>query len=169
MPQLPSHNPRRRNARPNGGVVDLPASGYAGPVPAFPLLPLGSRDSERVEAELTLWRELWRTPQAAAWVTMGSAVIREVATYCRWQTKGETGDIEATKEARYRADKLGLNPKAMRALLWQVVGDELAEHRTTPTSAGSARARTLGIAAVDLGAPDLDADTDPDDPTGTGD
>jgi hypothetical protein len=166
VPQLPSANPRRRNARPNGGVVDLPAGGYAGPIPVFPLAKLGERDSERVEAETTLWAELWRTPQAAAWITMGATVIREVATYCRWQCKGETGDLEATKEARYRADKLGLNPKAMRALLWQVVGDELAQQRTAPrTSSGSARARSLGIAAVDLAVEDPPAPTvDPENP-----
>lgn len=147
---MPAINPRRRNARPNGGVVDLPAGGYTGPVPSFPLVPLGQRDDERVEAELALWAELWRTPQAAVWATGGSGWVREVAMYARWEVLGERGDLDAAREARYRADKLGLTPKAMRSMLWQVVGDELAAQRPARSTGSAARARSLGIAAVDL-------------------
>lgn len=172
--RMPVANPRRTNARPNGGVVSLPAEGYRGRMPDWPLPTVRKRgqDADRadelVEAELALWAELWRTPQAAAWATMGTGLVREVATYCRWQVKGESGDLDATKEARYRADKLGLTPKSMRTLLWQIVGDELAAQREQPpaTTSGSKRARTLGIAAVDPlvdDDPDDEHQQDPDD------
>jgi hypothetical protein len=41
-------------------------------------------------------------------------------------------------------DKLGLTPKAMRLLMWEVVGDEVAEQRQQ-SNAASARARIKAV------------------------
>ena len=69
----PSANPRRRNARPDS--TTLPASGYDGPIPEWPLaVPMDI-------SEEVAWRALWRSPQAAAWAQM--ALVRTVARYCR--------------------------------------------------------------------------------------
>lgn len=161
----PNPNARRRNAR--VGVVVLPAGGYQGDVPEWPLLPdvvvTAKRDmavraaaaakdemewaetsAERAKAkrafekatesatvldaqlnaqvlvEVELWNQLWRTPQAEAWARHGWA--REVAQYARHKAAGELGSLDDAKEARMLSDRLGLNPKAMRSLMW-VVGD----------------------------------------------
>lgn len=81
--------------------------------------------------EKDLWRELWTTPQAVAWERM--RWTREVAQYVRWKVLAELGDLDAGKEARQLADRLGLNPMAMLRLRWEIAADELDEKRdTTP-------------------------------------
>lgn len=60
------------------------------------------------DAELAMWRELWRTPQATEWER--GSYHREVAQYVRWKVLGESGDLDAAKEARQFADRLGLTP-----------------------------------------------------------
>lgn len=77
--------------------------------------------------EAALWRKLWRSPQAEAWHNLGW--IRDVATYARLSVLAELGDLEALKEARMWSDRLGLTPKAMRALLWVVAADEVKQRR----------------------------------------
>lgn len=69
-------------------------------------------------AELALWRELWRTPQAVEW-DHGN-YHREVAQYVRWKVLGESGDMDAAKEARQFADRLGLTPMALLRLRWSI-------------------------------------------------
>lgn len=79
------------------------------------------------KTEATLWRDLWKTPQAVEWDRLGWT--REVAQYVRWKTLAECGDLDAGKEARQYADRLGLNPKALRALMWTIDADEVEAHR----------------------------------------
>ncbi|WP_405909559.1 hypothetical protein OG742_37155 [Streptomyces sp. NBC_00828] len=78
--------------------------------------------TKQVEAqqqiEGVLWRELWKTPQAVMWHQL--AWTREVAQYVRWKSRAESGDLDAAKEARQLADRLGLNPLAMLRLRWRV-------------------------------------------------
>lgn len=90
-------------------------------------------------AELELWEELWRLPHAVAWERM--RWTREVAQYARWKAKAELGDMEASKEARMLADRLGLTPKAMQDLRWTVAPDEVADRR----QATSARNRIKAV------------------------
>ena len=84
-------------------------------------------------AELDLWEELWRLPQAVAWERM--RWTREVAQYARWKAKAELGDMDASKEARMLADRLGLTPKAMQDLRWQIVSDEVGAARQATSGA----------------------------------
>ncbi|MCX5601613.1 hypothetical protein OOK29_26025 [Streptomyces phaeochromogenes] len=86
---------------------------------------------KQIEGEL--WKQLWGTPQAVAWQRLGWT--REVAQYVRWKARAEAGDLDASKEARQLADRLGLTPLAMLRLRWEVASDEVAETR-------QARART---------------------------
>jgi hypothetical protein len=101
----------------------------------------------QVEGEL--WTELWATPQAVAWDRLGWT--REVAQYVRWKAKAEGGDLDAAKEARQLADRLGLNPLALLRLRWEIAEDEVAEQRTAraPKAPPSARRR---LKVVDPGA-----------------
>jgi hypothetical protein len=83
---------------------------------------------------------LWATPQAVAWEKLGWT--RTVARYCRVMVEAEKRDASAALLAQVTAmeDRLGLTPKAMRLLLWQVVTDEVAEKRESTDVRGRIRA-----------------------------
>ena len=55
----PQEGSARSDAR-GYSLTALPAEGYRGPVPEFPL-------DDATDRELEVWAQLWRTPQAAAW------------------------------------------------------------------------------------------------------
>ncbi|WP_432091025.1 hypothetical protein [Streptomyces sp. NRRL F-5630] len=90
-----------------------------------------------VESEL--WVELWALPQAVAWERLGWT--REVAQYVRWKVKAELGDLDASKEARQLADRLGLSPLAMLRLRWEITADEVGEQRQARTTRARKSAR----------------------------
>lgn len=83
------------------------------------------------DLEKRLWRTLWATPQAVQWDKLGWT--REVAQYVRHKVLGELGVLDDAKEARAWSDRLGLTPKAMQGLRWEVTSDEVAEKRATRT------------------------------------
>lgn len=86
------------------------------------------KELEVIQAtEKELWRDLWKTPQANEWKRL--QWTREVAQYVRWKAQAEVGDLDAGKEARQLADRIGLTPKSMRALMWTIAVDEVAELR----------------------------------------
>lgn len=125
----PKHDPVRRNSR--VGPLKLPAEGRAGDPPKWPL-------PGRVSAaERGAWAALWATPQAVAWERLGWT--RTVARYCRILVEAEARDApaKATMEARQLEDRLGLTPKSMRMLLWEIVSDEVTERREQPTNVRS--------------------------------
>lgn len=125
MPRTPSFDPVRRNVR--IGPLKLPRGGRQGPTPAWPI-PGGAS-----VALLKLWDELWHTPQAVAWERL--EWTRVVARYSVLLLAAEDFDYKALAEARQLEDRLGLTPKAMRLLLWEIADDELADARQTPTDA----------------------------------
>src|SRR5574341_1319634 len=105
---------RRRNAAPAASRV-LPADGYAGPVPEWPL----GRCTKAVGA---VWEKLWRKPQAAAWVDLGYEFT--VARLAQLMVQAmKPGVLPAIlSEVRQIEDRLGLNPAAMQRLRWEVDG-----------------------------------------------
>lgn len=94
--------------------------------------------AQSVEAEL--WVELWRLPQAVMWERMGW--VREVAQYVRWKVQAEMGDLDASKESRMLADRLGLNPLAMLRLRWEVSSDEVGAQRAARPGRGGRDVRS---------------------------
>lgn len=114
----PNPNARRRNARP--AFRRLPAAGRRGDVPEWPL-------GRSTKAERDLWAQLWASPQAAAWEELGW--IRTVARYARIAVAAEARDATAAvmSEARQLEDRLGLNPRAMRSLGWEINADAAQE------------------------------------------
>ncbi|MCA1218689.1 hypothetical protein [Streptomyces sp. 8L] len=84
---------------------------------------------ERLEGEL--WAELWATPQAVAWERL--RWTREVAQYVRWKVAAELGSLDASKEARQLADRLGLTPLALLRLRWEIADEEEGRPRRRPT------------------------------------
>jgi hypothetical protein len=133
----PNPNARRRNARPD--MTALPAGGYEGDVPEWPLA------GRKKPAELTLWGVLWRTPQASAWAVMGDGTTRTIARYCRLSLVAEDPKAMATihTEVRQLEDRLGLTPMAMRRLMWDVASDEVGEKRTEGEAAKAEPRRRL--------------------------
>jgi len=133
LPQAPKFEPARRNAR--SGPVKLPAEGREGDPPAWPLA------GRVTAAERAAWADLWHTPQAVAWEKLGWT--RTVARYCRLMVQAEKPNANAIAlaEARQFEDRLGLTPKAMRLLLWEIVADEVAEQR----AATDVRARIKAV------------------------
>jgi hypothetical protein len=130
MPAVPKMDPARRNAR--VGPLKLPPEGYQGERPRWPLHgPLS-------QAEQLTWREMWTTPQAAAWATMGPGCVRVVARYVRVLLRAEHPHAVLPTdmaEARQLEDKLGLTPKAMRMLLWEIAPNEVEEQRAASSGA----------------------------------
>lgn len=132
MPNPPSVDPVRRNAR--VGPLKLPAEGRKGETPRWPL-------ASQSVGEEGAWEQLWHTPQAVAWERLGWT--RTVARYCRIMVAAEHPDAAAGVMAQATAleDRLGLTPKSMRLLLWEVVSDEVTEQRKT----SSARKRIKAV------------------------
>lgn len=134
MGRLPSENPVRRNAR--IGPMMLPAGGRQGLAPNWPL------GTAADLAEARLWQELWATPQAVAWEHHGWTRI--VARYVRLALLAEEMNKDALAEARQLEDRLGLTPKAMRMLMWQIAPDEVAEKRQETSAGARGRIKAVG-------------------------
>lgn len=129
----PKPDAARRNAR--SGMTMLPAKGRTGDTPEWPLELLSSDEAH-------LWKDLWATPQAHAWEQHGWS--RVVARYCRLAILAEEMNKDALSEARQLEDRLGLTPKAMRMLMWQIAPDEVAEKREQASGTG-ARGRIKAV------------------------
>jgi hypothetical protein len=96
----------------------------------------------QTERELALWEKLWRTPQAVEW--QASGWLEEVALYTRWMVLAASGDLDAGKEARQYADRLGLTPLAMARLRWTVAFDEAPQQQGGTSPAAPAEPATGG-------------------------
>lgn len=125
---------RRRNVA--VGKTLLPAGGREGAAPQWPF---------GTVAEPSVWVELWRMPQAAAWERL--FLFRVVARYALLLDEVEQPDAKSTilGEVRQLEDRLGLNAKSMRSLLWEIAGDEVAEKRVESTSKAASKRAQLKI------------------------
>lgn len=114
----PKPNARRRNVKPTS--TQLPAAGYDGPTPAWPL---GKASS----AEKDAWEALWCTPQASEWVRLSAT--RTVARYVRALVVAEKRDTTAfhLSEVRQLEDRLGLTPMSMMRLRWEIAPAEVVD------------------------------------------
>lgn len=91
--------------------------------------------AEQKKLEASLWRDLWRLPQAVAWERLGW--LRDVAQYVRHKVMAELGDLDSAREARQWSDRLGLTPLAMLRLRWEVAPNEVAQRRQERDSAAA--------------------------------
>lgn len=83
---------------------------------------LAARLKHQRRLEAALWRDLWKLPQAVEWERLGWT--REVGQYVRWKVLAELGELDAGKEARQYADRIGLSPMSLLRLRWEIVDDE---------------------------------------------
>jgi hypothetical protein len=121
-----------KSARRGLTFVALPAAGYDGEAPEFPLSPASSR-------ELELWAWAWRTPQAAMWAREPWRQ-HSVALWVRTAAICESGDATAAdKNSLHRfADQVGLTPAGLAFNGWKIAADQLAEKRAERAPAPSA-------------------------------
>ena len=106
----------------------LPAEGYTGRIPKFPLPDVTAREN-------ALWREVWRTPQACAWAVEPWRRYT-VGQWVRWSVKAEDVDASAAVvQAVIRfADQIGLTPAGLKENGWAIAPAEAAaKPRDTPT------------------------------------
>lgn len=104
--------------------------------------------AEQKALEASLWRDLWKLPQAVQWQRLGWT--RDVAQYVRHKVLAELGDLDSAREARQWSDRLGLSPMAMLRLRWEVAADEVSERRGERQAAPQPARRRLKV--VDAGA-----------------
>lgn len=160
---MPSGGARNRSgpqADPKSGRSDrrgfsltaLPAEGFKGLVPEFPLEPIvlfeeyfegsgkdrtkikerddGATESFR-EREGDVWAEAWTSPQACAW-SMESWRWPIVGEYCRLKTVVEFDPSASAALVgqlhRYR-DQLGLTPAGLKDNGWAIAADEVGAKR----------------------------------------
>lgn len=160
----PDPNALRRDRKDDAAWVTLPAGGFDGLVPEFPLpravqFDTHFEDGKKVtepdpgetfavwEAEQDLWAELWRKPQAVMWSRLGMEF--EVAAYVRAFLESVRADASAgLKTAVLRmAGEIGLSLPGMHSLRWKFSVDEVGERRAekgaveVPEGAKSARDR----------------------------
>lgn len=134
-------------------LTALPAGGYVGDVPPFPLpkikvFDIYFEDKQRVKEydadttdaryarELELWEWAWRTPQAAAWAAEPWRQ-HPVALWVRTAAVCESGDATAAdKNSLHRfADQIGLTPAGMAFNGWKVAADQIATKRAEKAAA----------------------------------
>jgi len=135
----------------NRDWIDLPAGGFAGEVPEFPLpraiqfnsyFENGKKVTEPDDgateavwdAELDLWADLWKKPQAHAWAALGLKF--QVAAYTRAFLESVEAEASAgLKTAVLRMEnELGISIMGMKQNLWRV-SDGVAEPVTAPAAA----------------------------------
>lgn len=157
MPKGGSRNRSGPPVDPSSGRSDrrglkftaLPAEGYKGDAPAFPLPGVSER-------ELELWEWAWSTPQACAWAQPSEGWrIHAVGMWVR--TAAVCEGVEATaadKGSLHRfADQVGLTPAGLRENGWAVAHDEVAElaadkSDAKPAVKSSSRNRLAAVASV---------------------
>ena len=111
-----------RSDRRGFSLTALPAAGFDGPIPDFPL----PSPSER---ELEVWEAAWRSPQACAWSMPSEAWrTRTVAMWVRLSVRCEDPDAGAALLGQLHrfADQIGMTTAGLAEMGWKVAVDEVA-------------------------------------------
>lgn len=114
----PNSRAHRRPPRPSAraALVHLPAAGCTLPVPP---MPSGRQWSDDERAR---WDELWKSPQATRWDDTAAVTVALLLVY-EGAILGGTASAWQAQEARYAGEALGLTPRAMAALGWEIVDE----------------------------------------------
>jgi hypothetical protein len=133
-----NENSGRSDAR-GYSLTALPAQGYTGAAPDFPL----PNPSQR---ELEVWAQAWTTPQACAW-SMPSEAWRcnTVAMWVRVKVRCEDPEAGAALLGQLHrfADQIGMTTAGLAEMGWKVAVDETAAKRDggSPSRPASSRNR----------------------------
>lgn len=119
------------------GVVfgSLPAGGFAGEVPEFPLPECSARERE-------VWEQSWRSPQADAW-SRESWRHRTVALWVRYSVRMEDPEASAAlgNVVQRLADQVGMTPAGLKENGWSISTAE------TPVAAHEVAVKKPTVAA----------------------
>jgi hypothetical protein len=138
----PVPDPRSANSEHRGGTVLLPAGGYDGPVPDFPIPHPQLRDLE-------LWAWAWRSPQAVMWAREPWRQYT-VAQWCQVARACEAARPTSADRggALSLADRIGLSDAGLRFNGWTIARDEQGqprgEQQPAPRSSSRSRMTILG-------------------------
>ncbi len=106
-----------RSERRGYALSALPASGYDGPVPDFPLPSPSKRERE-------VWAWAWRTPQACAWSQAAESWRAEyaVAMWVRVKVRCEDPEAPASLLGQLHrfADQIGLTTAGLAEMGWKI-------------------------------------------------
>jgi len=108
-------------------LTALPAAGFRGRVPKFPLPLAGER-------ELEVWKAAWRTPQACAWNLPSERWrIPTVALWVRIKVRCEDPDATAAIVSSFLrlSDQIGMTTAGLAEMGWKVAVDEMAVARAS--------------------------------------
>lgn len=136
MPRGGARNRSGPVADPDSGRSDrrgfkltaLPAEGFKGAIPDFPL-------PDSSDRELEVWESLWRTPQACAWSMPSEAWrARSVALYTRTAVRCENPDAPASLLGQLHrfADQIGMTTAGLAEMGWKVAEDQVAARAQCP-------------------------------------
>ena len=112
-------------------LTALPAEGYDGDAPAWPLEPAATA------TERSYWERAWRTPQACAWsMPSESWRIPTVARWVRLSVRCDAPDAGAAHLGQLHrfADQIGMTTAGLAEMGWKVTVDELSERRDEPAT-----------------------------------
>lgn len=126
-----------RSERRGYSLTALPAQGYDGPVPDFPL-------PAPTDRELQVWEQTWRTPQACAWsMPSESWRTRTVAMWVRLSVRCESDEAPAALLAQLHrfADQIGMTTAGLAEMGWKVAVDEVGKKATEKQTAKPATSR----------------------------
>jgi hypothetical protein len=158
-----------RSDRRGYSLTALPAEGYHGEIPDFPLprrqvYTWEVEDKRRYQVldeggtaivadrEQRLWEWLWRTPQACAWsMPSESWRLHTIAMYVRTFVVCEGSDATAAdKGSLHRfADQIGMTTAGLAEMGWKVAVDETAGKRQEKAEAEPASKPERRLRAVD--------------------
>jgi hypothetical protein len=143
----PEKDPTSGRTEKLGGVsvTALPSEGYKKRAPAFPL-PQIKRETQAASKsfrsrEIAIWREVWKTPQAAAW-SLDSWRWPTVGEFCRIKAAVELDpDSNAALLSRLREyrNEIGLSPDGLRANGWAIAANEVAQQAAKKTAKAPAK------------------------------
>jgi hypothetical protein len=158
-----------KSARRGLAFTALPAEGYTGETPPYPLPKVPVYDvyfedkkrvkeldqdatDDRFERELELWAWAWRTQQAAMWAAEPWRQ-HPVALWVRTAAICEGSDATAAdKNSLHRfADQIGLTPAGLAFNGWKIASNQVAEKRSekvAPTIPAAPGARDRWLKAV---------------------
>lgn len=111
-------------------LTALPAEGYAGEIPGWPIEPGPS------DVELSYWERAWRTPQAFIWARQEFAwLIPDVARWVRLTVRCDEPDAPATLLARLpsAADNVGMTAAGLARFGAKIAPDEIGQKRGQKT------------------------------------
>ena len=138
-----------RSDRRGFSLTALPAGGYDGEVPEFPL-------PDASERELTVWAQAWTSPQACAWSMPSESWRSEtVALWVRTKVRCEDPEAPASLLGQLHrfADQIGMTTAGLAEMGWKVAVDELATKSAEKSSAAkstSSRSRVKVVGGTDV-------------------